>query len=102
MSLISRRVLGMRVDATSPRSAKAWMAFLTVCEPHPKLLAISGGESPRELVRSLWHRRLTKASLEPSAVSNCSFSVSESERTKIGGLMVSTRASNTTPILDMH
>jgi hypothetical protein len=68
-----------------PRSSKAWMAFLTVCEPHPKLLAISGGESPRELVRSIWHRRLTKASLERSAVSNCSFSMSESERTKIGG-----------------
>jgi hypothetical protein len=45
---------------------------------------------------------MTKASLERSAVSKCSFSVSESERTKMGGLMVSTIASHTTPILDMH
>jgi hypothetical protein len=45
---------------------------------------------------------MTKASLERRAVSNCSFSVSESERTKIGGLMVSTIASYTTPILEVH
>jgi hypothetical protein len=45
---------------------------------------------------------MTKASLERSELSKCSFSVSESERTKMGGLMVSTIASYTTPILDVH
>jgi hypothetical protein len=40
--------------------------------------------------------------LERRALFKCSFSVSESERTKIGGLMVFTIASYTTPILDVH
>ena len=64
--------------------------------------AICGARSPLSLARMIWARRMTKASLERNAVSNCSFSVSESERTKMGGLMVSTIASYTTPILDMH
>ena len=39
---------------------------------------------------------------ERRALSKCSFCVSESERTKMGDLMVSTIASYTTPILDVH
>src|SRR3712207_5567766 len=83
------------VRASSPRSLKAWMAFLTVCEPHPKLLAIFGGESPRELARRIWHRRRTKASLERSPASKASRCFSESSRTKIGGFMQHTIAHHT-------
>src|SRR5215207_5340740 len=50
--------------APRPLSSKSWMAFLTVWEPHPKLRAILGGDSPRELARRIWLRRRTKASLE--------------------------------------
>ena len=64
--------------------------------------AICGARSPLSLARMTWARRMTKASLERNAVCNCSFCVSESERTKIAGLMVSTIASHTKPILDMH
>jgi hypothetical protein len=88
--------------AARPRSLKSWMASRTVWEPHPKERAIREARSPLSLARMIWARRMTKASLERSAVPNCSFSVSESERTKIGGLMVSTIASHTTPILNRH
>jgi hypothetical protein len=88
--------------AARPRSLKSWTASRTVWEPHPNERAIREARSPLLLARMIWARRMTKASLERRAVSNCSFSVSESERTKIGGLMVSTIASYTTPILDVH
>ena len=81
---------------------KSWMASRAVCEPHPKERAICGARSPLSLAMMTWARRMTKASLERNAVSKCSFSESESERTKIGGLMVCTIASHTKPILDMH
>jgi hypothetical protein len=45
------------------------MPFLTICEPHPKLRAIFGGGSLRELARSIWVRRITKATLERSPAS---------------------------------
>ena len=90
------------VRASSPRSSKACMAFLTVCEPHPKLQAIFGGESPRALARITWHRRITKASLERSPASRVSRSISESERTNIGGFMPTTIAHRTQPSLRMH
>jgi hypothetical protein len=88
--------------ASTPLASKSWMASRTVWEPHPKEWAIREARSHLWLARMIWARRMAKASLERSAVSNCSFSVSESERTKIGGLMVSTIASHTIPILDMH
>ena len=88
--------------ATRPRSLKSWMASRAVWEPHPSARAIRGARSPLLLARMIWARRMMKASLERSAVSNCSFSVSESDRTKMGGLMVPTIASHTKPILDMH
>src|SRR5215204_3174818 len=88
--------------AARPRSLKSWIASRTVWEPHPKERAIREARSPLLLARMIWARRMTKASEERSAVFNCSFSVSESGRTKIGGLMVLTIASHTTPILDMH
>src|SRR5215210_1717492 len=83
------------VRARRPRSLKAWMAFLTVCEPHPRLRAIFGGESPRELARSIWLRRITKASLERNPAWRLSRSFSESERTNIGGFMPTTIAHHT-------
>jgi hypothetical protein len=65
--------------APSPRSLKAWMAFLSVWEPHPKLAAILGGECLRELARSIRLRRRTKASLERRAASRASRSSSDHE-----------------------
>jgi hypothetical protein len=88
--------------APRPRSLKAWMAFLAVWEPHPRLLAILGGDSPRELKRSIWLRRRTKAFLERSPASKASRSSSENERTKIGGFMRTTIAHRTQPTLVMH
>src|SRR5829696_367226 len=88
--------------AFRPLSLKAWMAFLTVWEPHPKLRAILGGLSPRELARSIWHRRRTKASLEHSPALRASRSSSENARTKIGGFMRTTIAHTTQSILMMH
>src|SRR5215213_8723071 len=80
------------VRESSPRSLKAWMAFLAVCEPHPRLRAIFGGESPRALARRIWQRRRTKASLERSPASSLSRSLFDSCRTKIGGFMEGTIA----------
>src|SRR5215217_2818042 len=63
--------LGREEPATSsapcPCSLKACMAFLSVCEPHPRDRAIFAGESPRELARSIWHRRITKSSFWSAA-----------------------------------
>ena len=104
-SKAARVLLGREEPATRaprPRSLKSWIASRTVWEPHPKERAIVEARSSLLLARMIWARRMTKASLERRAVSNCSFSVSESERTKMGGLMDSTIASYTTPILDMH
>src|SRR5215207_1134593 len=70
--------------ASRPLSLKSWMAFLTVWEPHPKLAAILGGDSPRELARSIWLRRRTKASLERSPAVRALRSSCENERMKIG------------------
>lgn len=68
LSRISWVRLGREEPATRgpglPRSWKARMMFPTVWEPHPKLAAISGGDSSRELARSIWDRRRAKASLE--------------------------------------
>ena len=88
--------------ASRPLSLKSWMAFLTVWEPHPKLRAILGGDSPRELARSIWLRRRTKASLERSPASKASRSSCDNERTKIGGFMTTTIAHPTQSILKMH
>ena len=85
-----------------PRSLKSWIASRTVWEPHPNERAIVEARSPLLLARMIWARRMTKASLERRALSKCSFSVSESERTQMGGLKVSTIASYTTPILEVH
>jgi hypothetical protein len=56
--------------------------------PHPNERAIGEARSLPLLARMIWTRRMTKASLECSTLSNCSSSVSESERTKMGGLML--------------
>jgi hypothetical protein len=101
----ARVLLGREEPATRaarPRSLKSWIASRTVWEPHPNERAIREARSPLLLARMIWARRMTKASLERRALSKCSFSVSESERTKMGGLMISTIASYTTPILEMH
>src|SRR5215217_5107387 len=47
-------------------------------------------------------RRRAKASLERRAISNASRSLSESERTNIGGFMTATLAYNQEPALSMH
>ena len=65
--------------AARPRSLKSWMALRAVWEPHPSERAIRGARSPLLLARMIWARRMMKASLERSAVCNCSFSVSESD-----------------------
>ncbi len=78
------------------------MAFLTVWEAHPKLAAILGGDSPRELARSIWLRRRTKASLERSPAVRALRSSWDNERTKIGGFMTTTIAHPTLSILKVH
>ena len=88
--------------ASKLRLLKSWMASRTVCWPHPSERAIREVRSPLSLARMIWARRMMKASEERSAVSSCSCSVSESERTKIGGLMAVTIALHTTPVLDVH
>jgi hypothetical protein len=90
------------VSASMPLSLKAWMAFLAVCEPHPRFSAILGGERPRALARSIWHRRITKVSLERNPVSRLSRSSFDSFRTNIGGFMDATIAHHTRPSLRMH
>src|SRR5918994_588527 len=90
------------VRASSPRSLKARMAFLTVCEAHPRLLAILGGDFPPALARRIWQRRITKASFECSPASMRPRSSSESSRTKIGGFIPNTIAHHTQPSLRMH
>ena len=72
LALLSSKAARVRFEepaskAPSPRLLKAWMAFLTVWEPHPKLAAILGGDSPRELARSIWLRRRTKTDLWSAA-----------------------------------
>ena len=104
-SKAARVLLGREEPATRaarPRSLKSWIASRTVWEPHPNERAIVEARSPLLLARMIWARRMTKASLERRALSKCSFSVSESERTKMGGLMVFTIASYTIPILEVH
>src|SRR5215207_579233 len=96
----ARRARGEGVPR--PLSLKARMAFLTVCEAHPRLRAIFGGDSPRALARRIWDRRITKASLERSPASRRSRSFFDSSRTKIGGFMPNTIAHNTLPSLRMH
>jgi hypothetical protein len=88
--------------ASKPLSLKAWMALRTVWEPHPKLAAILGGDSPRALPRSIWLRRRTKASLERSPAVRASRSSWDNERTKIGGFMRNTIAHPTRSILKWH
>jgi hypothetical protein len=90
------------VRASRPRSLKARMAFLTVCEAHPRLWAIFGGDFPRALARRIWQRRITKASLDRSPASSRSRSFFDSSRTKIGGFMQPTIAHHTQPSLMMH
>jgi hypothetical protein len=91
-----------RESTSRPLSLKSWMAFLTVWEPHPKLWAILGGDSPRELARSIWLRRRTKASFERSPAVRASRSSCDNERTKIGGFMTTTIAHPTQSILKLH
>src|SRR5215204_14333 len=88
--------------ASKPRLLKSWMASRTVWEPQPSERDIREARSPLWLARMIWARRMTKASEERSALSSCSFSVSDGERTKIGGLMPATIASLTTPVLGVH
>ena len=90
------------VRASGPLSLKARMAFLTVCEAHPRLRAIFGGDSPRALASRIWQRRITKASLDRSPASSRSRSFFDSSRTKIGGFMQPTIAHHTQPSLKMH
>src|SRR5215208_3849194 len=90
------------VRASRPLSLKARMAFLTVCEAHPRLRAIFRGDSPRALARRIWQRRITKASLERSPAWIRSRSFFDGSRTKIGGFMPNTIAHNTLPSLRMH
>jgi hypothetical protein len=88
--------------AARPFSLKACMALRAVCEAHPRLKAILGGERPRALARRIWHRRITKVSLERSPASRLSRSSSDSSRTNIGGFMKGTIAHYTRPSLSMH
>ena len=88
--------------ASRPFSLKVRMAFLTVCEAHPRFSAILGGERPRALARRIWQRRITKVSLERSPVSRSSRSSSDSSRTNIGGFMEGTIAHRTRPYLRMN
>jgi hypothetical protein len=62
--------------ASRPRLLNAWMAFLTVWEPHPKLAAILGEVSPRELARSIWHRHIPTLRTIRSAPHRQIFSIS--------------------------
>jgi len=90
------------VRARRPRSLQAWMLFVSVCEAHPKLRAMFAGDSPREFARSIWDRRITKASLERSPVWRVLRSFSESKRTNSGGFMKATVAHHTQPSLKVH
>ena len=90
------------VSASMPLSLKARMALRTVCEAHPRLKAILGGERPRALARRIWDRRITKVSLERSPASSLPRSFSDNFRTNIGGFMEGTIAHHTQPSLRMH
>src|SRR5829696_4596214 len=90
------------LKASALLSSKARMAFLTVCEAHPRFSAIFGGEFPRALASRIWHRRITKASLERSPASSRSRSFFDKSRTKIGGFMEATIDHYTQPSLRMH
>jgi hypothetical protein len=80
------------MSASKPFSLKARMALRAVCEAHPRLWAILGGELPRALASSIWQRRRTKVSLERSPASRLSRSFSDNFRTNIGGFMKGTIA----------
>src|SRR5215217_4060158 len=90
------------MSASKPFSLKARIALQTVCEAHPRLSAILGGELPRALASSIWQRRITKVSLERSPASRHSRSFSDNFRTYIGGFMKRTIAHHTQPSLSMH
>src|SRR5215204_281571 len=90
------------MSASKPFSLKARMALRTVCEAHPRLSAILGGELPRALASSIWQRRITKVSLERSPTLRLSRSFSDKFRTNIGGFMKGTIAHHTQPSLKMH
>jgi hypothetical protein len=53
--------------ASKPFSLKVRMAFLSVCEAHPRLWAILGGELPQALASSIWQRRRTRRCLWSAA-----------------------------------
>ena len=87
--------------ASRPRSLKARMAFLTVCEAHPRLRAIFGGDSAgarQKYLAPAHHEGIFGAQpgFEPSR------SFFDSSRTKIGGFMGATIAHHTQPSLRMH
>ncbi len=90
--------------ASRPLSLKSsWMALPAVWESHPKLRAILlGGDSPRELARSIWLRRRTKASSERSPAARTSRSSCDNERTKIVDFMTTAIAHHTQYILKIH
>jgi hypothetical protein len=90
------------MSASKPSSLKARMALRTVCEAHPRLWAILGGELPRALASSIWDRRITKVSLERSPTWRLSRSSLDNSRTNIGGFMKGTIAHHTQPSLSMH
>src|SRR5215204_3556011 len=52
--------------------------------------------------KQIWHRRITKASLERSPASSRSRSFFDKSRTKIGGFMEATIDHYTQPSLGMH
>src|ERR687895_2055239 len=83
--------------APRPRSWKSWMALRTVCCPHPRLLAMRGECSPRELARRIWQRRRTKASEERNPASSSWRSSFESVRTNMGGFMGTTVTHHSQP-----
>jgi hypothetical protein len=99
-ALGARGASGESVEAALVEGADS--AFLTVCEAHPRLRAIFGGDSPGALARRIWDRRITKASLDRSPAWSRSRSFFDSSRTKIGGFMQPTIAHHTQPSLMMH
>src|SRR5215212_3756304 len=68
----------------------------------PKVFGIFGGEFSRTFASRIWHRRITKASLERSPASSRSRSFFDKSRTKTGGFMEATIDHYTQPSLRMH
>src|SRR5579859_396753 len=74
--------------ASRPRSLKACRASSTVWSSQPSCWAMWGARSPRALAKSIWLRRITKASLERRPRSRAWHSSSVSGRIKMGRFIV--------------